>query len=361
MAAKKANATGRKSVKDRNKKRRTNRSPPPNMAIDATKGLFLPQPAAEIALCGDDAPPGYDQLLKALKARIRQSQIRAAVMASCELIRLYWDVGREIVQRQQRDGWGKAVVDRLAADIQREFPGTAGFSGRNVWRMRAFYLAYAPEAAILPQAVSELGESGPPGVLARIPWFHNVVLIEKVKPPLQRLWYAQKAAEYGWSRAVLAHQIELNLYGREGKAITNFQETLPPPQSDLAQQVLKDPYVFDFLTLTDAAREREWQRGLVEHLRDFMLELGVGFAFVGRRRPAPPRRRPAEHRHHPLQSPREGDRGIRLARHAQADRRLAVSSDPGPARRIGIQLPDHRTIGRRVAKTVAVDYKRGAL
>jgi predicted nuclease of restriction endonuclease-like (RecB) superfamily len=117
--------------------------------------------------------------------------------------------------------------------------------------------------------------------VADIPWYHNVVLIEKIKDTAERLWYAQKVIQYGWSRAVLVHQIELNLYGREGKAITNFHETLSSPQSDLAQQVLKDPYVFDFLTLADAARERELERGLVEHLRDFMLELGVGFAFIG--------------------------------------------------------------------------------
>ena len=120
-----------------------------------------------------------------------------------------------------------------------------------------------------------------PQAVAEIPWGHNVVLLEKLKDPAQRLWYAEKVVQHGWSRAVLVHQIELDLYGREGQAITNFPETLPSPQSDLAQQILKDPYVFDFLTLTDDARERELQRGLLEHLRDFMLELGVGFAFVG--------------------------------------------------------------------------------
>ncbi len=120
-----------------------------------------------------------------------------------------------------------------------------------------------------------------PQVAAEIPWFHNVVLVEKVKDHAQRLWYAQKVVQHGWSRAVLVHQIELDLYGREGQAITNFSKTLPPVQSDLAQQILKDPYVFDFLTLTDDAREKELERGLLEHLRNFMLELGVGFAFVG--------------------------------------------------------------------------------
>jgi predicted nuclease of restriction endonuclease-like (RecB) superfamily len=121
----------------------------------------------------------------------------------------------------------------------------------------------------------------PPQAVAEIPWFHNVVLIEKLKDPAERLWYAEKIVEHGWSRAVLVHQIELDLYGRKGKAITNFRETLPSPQSDLAQQILKDPYIFDFLALADGARERELHLGLIEHLREFMLELGVGFAFVG--------------------------------------------------------------------------------
>jgi predicted nuclease of restriction endonuclease-like (RecB) superfamily len=226
-------------------------------------------------------PPGYAELLEDLKARIQRAQVRAAVAASRELIRLYWDIGREIVQRQEQEGWGKGVVDRLAADIQREFPGIAGFSPRNIWRMRAFYLAYTQEVANLTQPAADLDGANLPQVATEIPWFHNVVLIEKLKDPKQRFWYARKTVQHGWSRAVLVHQIELDLYSREGRAITNFSETLPVPQSDLAQQALKDPYVFDFLTLADEARERELQRSLLEHLRGFMLELGVGFAFVG--------------------------------------------------------------------------------
>ena len=135
--------------------------------------------------------------------------------------------------------------------------------------------------AKLQQPVGELDGQNVPQVVGEIPWGHNLQLLGKLKNPRQRLWYAHKVVQHGWSRAVLVHQIELDLYGREGQAITNFPETLPPPQSDLAQQTLKDPYVFDFLTLADEARERELQRGLLEHLRDFMLELGVGFAFVG--------------------------------------------------------------------------------
>jgi predicted nuclease of restriction endonuclease-like (RecB) superfamily len=249
-------------------------------------------------------PPGYGELLTELKDRIRRAQVRAAVAANRELIRLYWDIGREIVRRQEREGWGTRVIDRLAVDLQGAFPGMAGFSRTNIYRIRAFYLAYTKglaivvqparqlAAAIVPQAAGQLSEqpaaavSAPDGAnlpqaAAEIPWFHNVVLIEKLKSPTERLWYAKKTLQYGWSRAVLVHQIELDLYRREGRAITNFSETLPPAQSDLAEQVLKDPYVFDFLTLADDARERELHLGLIDHLRDFMLELGVGFAFVG--------------------------------------------------------------------------------
>lgn len=166
--------------------------------------------------------------------------------------------------------------------------------------MRAFYLAYRPsppilsqaatesksgkrsKASILSQAATELTESAPPHPVAEIPWFHNVVLIGKVKDPSQRVWYAAKALEHGWSRAVLTVQIESDLFGRQGKAVTNFTQTLPNPQSDLAQQSLKDPYLFDFLTLGVDAAERDLESGLIDHVQKFLLELGAGFAFVGR-------------------------------------------------------------------------------
>jgi hypothetical protein len=150
-------------------------------------------------------------------------------------------VGRVIVERQDQEGWGKGVIDRLAADIIREFPSLQGFSSSNIWRMRAFYLAYTKEVANLAQPVRDLDDANLPQPAAEIPWGHNVILIEKIKDPLQRLWYAQKAIQQGWSRAVLVHQIELDLFRREGRAITNFEQTLPAPQSDLARQTLKDP------------------------------------------------------------------------------------------------------------------------
>lgn len=226
-------------------------------------------------------PPGYAELLQGIKDRVRHTQVRAAVAANAELVGLYWDIGRRIVQRQGHEGWGKSVVNRLAADLQREFPGVAGFSPQNIWNMRAFFLAWSSDIANLQQPVRELDRPDVPQAVEQIPWGHNLQLIAKIKDPIERLWYAQKTLEHGWSRAVLVHQIELDLYTRAGRAVTNFQDTLPPLQSDLAQQTLKDAYVFDFLTLAEPARERELQNGLLEHLRDFMLELGVGFAFVG--------------------------------------------------------------------------------
>ncbi|MDS4040945.1 MAG: PDDEXK nuclease domain-containing protein [Candidatus Competibacter sp.] len=251
-------------------------------------------------------PSDYADFLDSLKTRVRQAQTKAMLSVNRELIQLYWDIGRGIVQRQEQAGWGKGVVDRLASDLQKAFPGIQGFSPRNIWRMRAFFLAYrqdqpnltqvaaeitqpilpqpAAESAIsnVAQPVRDLPAAIPPQPVAEIPWFHNVILIEKVKDPIQRLWYAAKALEHGWSRAVLTVQIETDLYRRQGQAVTNFASTLPPPQSDLAQQALKDPYLFDFLTLHDDAIERDLETGLVDHIQKFLVELGAGFAFVGR-------------------------------------------------------------------------------
>jgi predicted nuclease of restriction endonuclease-like (RecB) superfamily len=226
--------------------------------------------------------PGYAELLEDLKSRVRTAQLKAAVAANRELVRLYWDIGRLIVQRQEREGWGKGIVDRLAADIQKAFPGLAGFSPSNVSRMRAFYLAYTKEVTNSAQPVPNLDGQSLPAAVAEIPWGHNVILLFKVKSPAERLWYAQRTVQHGWSRTVLEVQIESNLYARQGKAVTNFAATLPPPQSDLAQQALKDPYLFDFLTLADDAHERDLEAGLVGHVQKFLLELGAGFAFVGR-------------------------------------------------------------------------------
>ena len=213
-------------------------------------------------------PDDYPDLLQALKDRIRTAQVRAALSVNRELVLLYWQIGRDILARQRRKGWGAKVIDQLAADLGRAFPDMRGFSSRNLRYMRTFAAAW-PEESIVQQ------------LAAQIPWFHNCVLLDKLKAPQEREWYIRQTIEYGWSRSVLLHQIESKLYHRQGKALTNFARTLPAPQSELAHELLKDPYNLDFLTLGPDVQERELHRGLVQHLRDFLLELGVGFAFVG--------------------------------------------------------------------------------
>jgi predicted nuclease of restriction endonuclease-like (RecB) superfamily len=189
-----------------------------------------------------------------------------------ELILLYWSIGRDILARQTAEGWGARIIDKLAGDLRRDFPEMTGLSPRNLKYMRAFAEAF-PDEQIVQQ------------VVAQLPWGHNVKLIEAVKDPADRLWYAKQAIEHGWSRNVLAHQIESGLHRRQGKALTNFARTLPAQQSDLAQELVKDPYSFDFLALGPEMSERELERGLLEHLRSLILELGKGFAFVGSQHP----------------------------------------------------------------------------
>lgn len=211
---------------------------------------------------------GYDELLRDLKARIGQAQVRAAIAVNSELVMLYWSIGRDILVRQQQQRWGAKVVDRLAADLRRAFPEMKGFSRTNLLYMRAFAEAY-PDEQFVQQAVGQ------------IPWGHNVRILDQVKDVQAREFYIRQTVQHGWSRTVLEMQIESNLYGRQGGGTTNFERTLPAPQSDLARQLLKDPYDFDFLTLGEEAHERDLERGLVEHIREFLLELGIGFAFVG--------------------------------------------------------------------------------
>jgi predicted nuclease of restriction endonuclease-like (RecB) superfamily len=210
----------------------------------------------------------YTTFLRSLKERIRQAQIKAALAVNNALILLYWQIGREILERQQQEGWGAKVIDRLAQDLKREFPDMGGFSPRNLKYMRAFAEAYPDEQIVQRYA-------------AQIPWRHNQVLLDKLKSSEHRLWYAQKSFENGWSRDILVAQIETNLHSRQGGAITNFERTLPDLDSDLAQQLIKDPYHFDFLTIREGIKERELEQALVERIRDFLLELGIGFAFVG--------------------------------------------------------------------------------
>jgi len=215
------------------------------------------------------APQGYADWLADLKGRIHTAQQRAALAVNRELVGLYWQIGRDILARQVEQGWGAKVIERLAHDLRVAFPEMKGFSPRNLKYMRAFAEAW-PDADIVQQ------------VAAQLPWGHNLVLLDRLKAPTERLAYARAVIEHGWSRNVLNIHIETRLLERTGKAVTNFDQRLPAPQSDLAIESLKDPYRFDFLGLGEEAEEREIENALVQHVTDFLLELGAGFAFVGR-------------------------------------------------------------------------------
>jgi predicted nuclease of restriction endonuclease-like (RecB) superfamily len=266
----------------------------------------------------------YTDLLGQVKSRIRQAQTKAILSANAEMIRLYRDIGRLIHLKQQSKGWGASVIPRLAADIRNELPYVKGFSERNIKRMLAFYREYGDPSSIMPQAVAQLPKSvkvpqaaaqlplaptnsilAPPvegSILQRrdgklseanraemlqqltlqLPWGHNILLMEKVKDLDARRWYMQATLQNGWSRNILFLMIGGKAHQRQGKAITNFTDQLPPAQSDLAIQALKDPYIFDFLTLEEPFHERELETQLLRHLEKFLIELGQGFAFVGR-------------------------------------------------------------------------------
>ncbi len=214
-------------------------------------------------------PEGYADWLADLKGRIHMAQQRATLAVNRELVLLYWRIGCDILARQTQQGWGTKVIERLAQDLRMAFPDMKGFSLRNLKYMRAFAQAW-PDAEFVQ------------AVLAQLPWYHQLALLDKLPGPETRRWYAAKAIEHNWSRNVLVMQIETRLLERSGQAVTNFPTTLPSPQSDLARESLKDPYRFDFLGLTDEAQEREVEKSLVRQVTEFLLELGAGFAFVGR-------------------------------------------------------------------------------
>jgi len=246
----------------------------------------------------------YAGLLADIKQRIRTAQVRTAMAGNASMLMLYWEIGGVLAERQKIEGWGTAVLPRLATDLHNDLPEVKGFSARNLRLMIQFFDEYPAFGPIWQRAVAKLsddptGDKKEPTPMSQLPaesadaqiwqravaqltWAHNVILIQKVKDLPTRLWYARQAFEHGWSRDVLSLQIQSRAHERHGKAVTNFQRTLPPPQSDLASQLLKDPYVFDFLTLEKPFHERELETGLLRHIQNFLVELGTGFAFVGR-------------------------------------------------------------------------------
>jgi len=216
-----------------------------------------------------ELPEDYPAWLAELKHRIQSERFRIISASNAAMVLLYWDIGQRILEKQKIQGWGAKIIDRLSHDLREQFPEMKGFSPRNLKYMRAFYAAW-PNRVIVQEA------------LAQLSWYQNLVLLEKLKTTEHRLWYAVKAYEYGWSRNILAMQIELQAHLRTGKAQNNFPATLPPLDSDHASQIFKDPYLFDFLGTDTPRREKELENGLMEHVQKFLLELGQGFAFVGR-------------------------------------------------------------------------------
>ncbi len=222
----------------------------------------VPPPVAEL-------PGDYAETLVEIKQRIQQERLRVVLAANSAMVLLYWDIGRLILDRQERAGWGAKVIDRLSSDLREANPEMQGLSPRNLKYMRSFAATW-PERAIVQR------------VVAQLPWRQNIALLERLDDQKTRLWYAEQALRQGWSQPILCLQIDGRAHERHGQALTNFKATLPPRDSDMAAQVFKDPYLFDFLGTADPRREREVEQALVDHVQNFLLELGSGFAFVGR-------------------------------------------------------------------------------
>ena len=257
--------TARKKSAQKRKRRSIRSSNAPRLSRGRVReGASLPVPQARAGL-----PSDYASVLAEIKNRIQKERSKVVLAANTALVQLYWDIGRMILVRQATAGWGARVIDRLAVDLRDAYPDMHGFSPRNLLFMRGFAASY-PDRAIVKQLVSQL------------PWGHVIRLIQRVKSPEARDWYARQAIRHGWSRSVLDMQIKTTAYKRSGKAQNNFKLTLPSTDSDHAVEVFKDPYLFDFLGTADPRREREVETALVDHIQRFLIELGTGFAFVGR-------------------------------------------------------------------------------
>ena len=251
----------------------------------------------------------YKQWLLQLKERVRSAQIKAALKVNAELLALYWDIGKEILDKETTAGWGDKLVEQVAKDLSAEFPEVKGFSRRNLFYAKRFVDFWSKSELVqqavaliekdrtvqqavaqnpkkrLPQTVAQFGQQPVdqiPAFLSTIPWGHHLQIITKCKNIEEALFYISQTTQHNWSRSILVHQLESGLYKRKGKALTNFEYTLPKPQSDLANELLKNPYNFDFLQLDEEASERDLETALTDHLIKFLLELGTGFAFIGR-------------------------------------------------------------------------------
>lgn len=212
----------------------------------------------------------YIETLDTLKQKIKTAQLKAGLAVNAEMLLLYWEIGKTILDRQQLEGWGQNVINKLSDDLKKSFPEMKGFSPRNLGYMKKFAETYT-DFSILQEP------------LAKITWYHNITLIDKIKNQKERFWYANKTIEHGWSRNILVHQIESGLYQRQALCdkTSNFKNTLPSPESELVHNILKDPYNFDFLGIGQDAQEKEIENALVQHMKKFLLELGAGFAFIG--------------------------------------------------------------------------------
>lgn len=230
----------------------------------------------------------YHIILNGLKERIRQSRFKASLTVNAQLLTLYWEIGKTILEEQKKEGWGAKIIDKLAVDLKTEFPDFQGLSLRNLKYMRAFAEAYPTAFSIVQPTAAQLENDKtnreisimqPP--VAQIPWTHHTIILDKAKALEERQFYIEKTLQNSWSKAVLTLQIDSNLYKRQGNAISNFDNTLPKIQSDLARETLKNPYVFDFLSIGEEMQERDLEKALIQHIKKFMLELGRGFAYVG--------------------------------------------------------------------------------
>lgn len=254
------------------KKKRGTAIIPTETEARRVRGRSREEASFPVAPARSEMPGDYAEILGEIKGLIQQERLRVVLAANSAMVLLYWDIGRMILERQERAGWGARIIDRLSEDLREAYPDMKGLSPRNLKYMRAFAAAW-PEREFVQRAA------------AQIPWFHNCLLLDRLSEPATRVWYINAALQHGWSRSILDLQIEGRAHERQGMALTNFKATLPPGESDMAAQVFKDPYLFDFLGTADPRREREVEQALVDHIQRFLIELGTGFAFVGRQVP----------------------------------------------------------------------------